>query len=111
MSFEMRSLSLLSCLLLTLPGVVRGQDPKPYTGPACNRNVDDYFAKEVWAKVGAVLCVQCHKKGGDAEESKLILQDPRKVQGHAQDEAMRHNRDAFARLARVEDKATSPGCS
>ena len=43
------------------------------------------------------------RQGGDAEESKFILQDPRKVQGHAQDEAMRHNRDAFARLARVKE--------
>ena len=33
----------------------------------------------------------------------MILQDPRKLQGHARDEAMRHNRDAFARLARVKE--------
>ena len=55
-------------------------------------------------KVGAITCLQCHKKGGDAEESKLILLDPSKAQGHAQEEALRHNRDAFAKLASVKHK-------
>jgi hypothetical protein len=36
------------------------------------------------------------------EESTLILQDPRKVAGeHAKKQAMRHNRDGFARLASI----------
>jgi hypothetical protein len=74
---------------------------KPYNGPACTRKVDDFFAREVWAKVGSALCVNCHKEGGDAEHSRLILQDPRKMRGHAQDEAVRQNREAFARLARM----------
>jgi hypothetical protein len=86
---------------MVAPAGGRGEEKKPYNGPACNRSVDDYFTKEVWAKVGSVLCVNCHKEGGDAAGSRFVLQDPRKVQGHAQDEAMRHNRDAFARLARV----------
>src|SRR5918911_649587 len=103
MSFAMRSLALLLCSLMAFSSTARGEDTKPYNGPACTRNVDDYFVKEVWAKVGAALCVQCHKQGGDAEESRLILQDPRKVQGHAQEEALRHNRDAFARLAQVKE--------
>jgi hypothetical protein len=63
--------------------------------------VDDFFAREVWAKVGSVVCLTCHRAGGDAETSRLILQDPSKARGHAQDEAMRHNRDAFCRLARL----------
>jgi len=33
--------------------------------------------------------------------------DPRKAQGHAQEEAMRHNRDAFARLAAMKFKDQS----
>jgi hypothetical protein len=62
---------------------------------------DDFFTKEVWPKVASVRCLNCHKEGGDAEKSQLVLRDPRKAQGlHAQDEALRHNRDAFARLAR-----------
>jgi hypothetical protein len=66
--------------------------------------VDDYFKNEVWAKVGAPTCLTCHKTGGDAENSKFILQDPRKARGPEQDKAMQHNRDAFARMALLKDK-------
>src|SRR5579871_1146945 len=76
-------------------------EKQPDNAPACTGAVDDYFAKEVWAKVGSALCVNCHREGGDAEGSRFVLQDPRKVQGHAQDEALRHNRDAFCRMARM----------
>lgn len=102
MSFETRSVALVLCSLMVFSAGGRGEDNKPASGPPCNRNVDDYFAKEVWAKVGSVLCVNCHKVGSEAEGSRLLLQDPRKVQGHAQDEAMRHNREAFCRLARLQ---------
>lgn len=91
------------CLLIADADGVRGEDPKPYAGAACSRNADDYFTKEVWANVGVARCLQCHKRGGDAEKSKLILQDPRKLQGHAQEDAMRQNYEAFARLARVKE--------
>ena len=107
MSFQTRSVVLVLGVLMVFISGARGQDSKPNSAPASNRNLDDYFVKEVWPKVGAASCLQCHKKGGDAEESKLILQDPRKVQGHAQEEAMRHNRDVFARLAAVKHKDES----
>ncbi len=125
MAFAARSVVLVLCSLMAGAATARGQDNKPYNGPACTqpvaeggaaggtptaraaRNFDDYFAKEVWPKVGAVRCVTCHKQGGDAEESKLILQDPRKLQAHAQDEALSHNREAFARLARIKHKDQS----
>ncbi len=106
-SSEVRRATLVLCLLVAWSAAARAQD-KPYDGPACARPVDDYFAKEVWPKVGQARCVTCHKEGGDAEKSKLILRDPRKAQGqHAQDEAMRHNRDAFARLAREKHEGQS----
>jgi hypothetical protein len=98
----MRWVVVLSCLMAYSEGAY-GQEQKPSSNP----NLDDYFVKEVWPKVGAPLCVQCHKKGGDADESKLILQDPQKVQGHAQEEALRHNRDALARLAAMKHKDQS----
>src|SRR5947209_690801 len=102
MSFEVRAAVLVLCFLAACSTAARGDDRAPYNGPACARTADDYFAREVWPKVGAVLCVNCHKQGGDAEKSKLILQDPRKAQDqHARDEALQHNREAFARLARV----------
>ena len=107
MSFEARSAVLVLCSLMACSAAARGEGKEAYPGPACSRNLDDYFAKEVWPKVGSVLCVNCHKQDGDAEGSKLMLQDPRKVQGHAQDEALQHNREAFARLARVKHEDQS----
>lgn len=34
------------------------------------------FTDEIWVKVGAKSCIKCHKNGGDAEETRFILQDP-----------------------------------
>src|SRR5829696_4853979 len=77
-------------------------DEKP--AAPCAGVVDDFFKDEVWVKVGAAKCVTCHKAGGDAEDSKFLLLDPRK--GNA-DAALRHNRDAFAKMARVQEKDQS----
>src|SRR5947208_9577382 len=74
---------------------------------ACAGAVDNYFEDEVWAKVGVQKCLTCHRKGGDAEDSKFVLIDPRKRQGADRDEAMRHNRAAFARMAAVKEKDRS----
>jgi hypothetical protein len=60
-----------------------------------SHGADDYFADEVWTKVGARTCLECHKAGGDADDSKFILQDPSREPATA----MQHNRDAFARMA------------
>lgn len=81
-----------------------GDDKAPPAGPACARVVDDYFKDEVWAKVGATKCLTCHKQGGDAEKSQFILVDPRKKEGAARDEAMKHNRAAFAKIATLKEK-------
>ena len=77
-----------------LAGGLRAAEPY-----ACS--AEDFFAVEVWTKVGARDCVKCHKAGGDAEESKFVLRDPTRAEGAAQAETMRHNRDAFTRMARV----------
>jgi len=69
--------------------------------------VDNYFKDEVWAKVGVQKCLTCHRKGGDAEDSKFVLIDPRKSEGSARDQAMRHNRAAFVRMATVKEKDKS----
>jgi hypothetical protein len=69
---------------------------------ACAGARDNYFENEVWAKVGAVKCLTCHRKGGDAEESKFLLLDPRKSASAS--EALRQNRAAFAQLARAKEK-------
>ena len=100
-----------SLVLVLVAGVVLtatgwGDDKKPYTG-ACGAEVDANFRDEVWAKVGVRKCLTCHKPDGDAADSKFVLKDPRKSVGAAQDEAMRHNRDAFARMAVVKEKDQS----
>src|SRR3954471_14765420 len=96
--------SSLRSLVLALAAVcsaasLRADDKKPYTGPGCAGDAAAHFRDEVWAKVGVRKCLTCHKVGGEAEESKFILKDPRRVEGAAADEAMKHNRDAFTRVA------------
>ncbi|MBP89252.1 MAG: hypothetical protein CMJ64_21470 [Planctomycetaceae bacterium] len=56
--------------------------------------VGNYFANEVWAKVGERTCLKCHRADGDASESEFLLQDTlRNLRG------LRDNRDAFHRMA------------
>lgn len=104
MSVSVRSLRLAVAAGLVTAVAAGADDPKPYSGPGCAAVVDAYFTNEVWAKVGAATCLTCHKAGGDAEDSKFVLKDPQKVQGTARDAVMRHNRDAFARMAILKDK-------
>ncbi|MBA4066133.1 MAG: hypothetical protein C0501_20930 [Isosphaera sp.] len=85
-----------------LAATARGDGPPAPVG--CAASVDHSFEDEVWAKVGARSCLTCHRKGGDAEDSKFVLQDPRKAEGAARDAAMRHNRDAFAKMAAAKEK-------
>ncbi len=104
MSPATRSLVLVLVAGMGSVTALRSDDKKPYTGAACATDADAHFRDEVWTKVGVRKCLTCHKSGGEAEESKLILKDPRKSEGAAQDEAMRHNRDAFTRMAAVKEK-------
>jgi hypothetical protein len=92
-------------ILVVLTGPGRGEEGKPpaSSGPACGRDGGDAFEKSVWDNVASVRCLQCHQEGGEAEESALVLRDPRKLEGRARDEAMRRNRDVMVRLARVSE--------
>jgi hypothetical protein len=85
---------------------VRGDDKMPHP-MGCAAAVDNYFEDEVWAKVVVHKCLVCHRKGGDAQDSKFVLIDSRKRAGTDRDEAMRHNRATFARLAAVKEKDRS----
>ena len=69
----------------------------------CAAALDMFFMDEVWAKVGELECLKCHKLGGDAEDSEFVLRDSRRSQGAARAEASRQNREAFARLARSKE--------
>src|ERR1700722_1604533 len=92
---------------LASPSAVHCDDKRPGPLVGCAAAVDNFFKDEVWAKVGVQKCLTCHRKGGDAEDSKFVLIDPRKSQGTARDEAMRRNRAAFARMAAVKEKSQS----
>ncbi len=86
---------------------LRGDDKRPRPPVGCAAAVDNYFQDQVWARVGQPKCLTCHRKGGDAEDSRFVLIDPRKVAGAARDDAMRHNRAAFARMAGGKQKDKS----
>src|SRR5438105_9267977 len=106
--FQMvRVLALALVTGIVLPAGVRCDDRLLQPLMGCAAAVDNYFEDEVWAKVGVRKCLTCHRKGGDAESSKFVLIDPRKSEGAARDEAMRHNRAAFARMAAAEEKDKS----
>lgn len=99
----LRTRPLALALLIALSANIQAGETRPPIGPACLRDRDDDFEREVWEHVGGVRCLQCHQRGGDAEDSRLVLQDPRKFQGQARDNAIRRNHDAFARLARKKE--------
>ena len=46
------SVFLLTCGL-ALAAAARGEDRKVYSGAGCAASIDDFFANEVWAKVGS----------------------------------------------------------
>jgi hypothetical protein len=107
MFHDPRSLALALLAGSVFALAARGADESPRPPAGCAAAVDNYFADEVWAKVGVRKCLTCHRKGGDAEDSKFILSDPRKLAGAGREEAMRRNRAAFARIAALKEKDQS----
>lgn len=86
--------TLIALVLVALPNALSADEaPLPVT--------QDFFENEVWAKVGALECLKCHKLGGDAEDSKFVLVDPKKVSGDELASALKQNRDAFTKMARI----------
>ncbi len=63
-------------------------------------HADTYFNAEVWPKVGVHSCLKCHKDGGDAKDSKFVLQDPTRDQTPARHVSQIHNLAAFTRMAK-----------
>lgn len=92
------TLALLLPALLAL-GRAWGETAAP-EGPACVAS-DDFFLEEVWTKVAAQSCLECHKVGGDAEESDFLLQDPAKHADRDGRVSLQQNHVAFARMAAV----------
>ncbi len=68
---------------------------------------DDHFRDEVWTKVAAQSCLKCHKAGGDAEDTKFVLQDPARDPHPDRLVSLQHNRAAFARMAAKQNEGKS----
>lgn len=102
MTFRARVLLLIAAVL-PCAAPARGEESRVYSSPRCAAAGDRFFAEEVWAKLGALSCLTCHKTGGDAEDSRFVLRDPTRSTGTEQGEAMRYNREAFARMARLNE--------
>ncbi len=83
--------------------VVRADEAQPCSGVGCAAALDAFFADEVWVKVGEQQCLKCHKPGGDADDSQFVLRDAQRSQGPDRIEALRLNRDAFVRMARIKE--------
>ena len=91
-------------LVLLLVNAGRADIPKPYAG-VCQAPAADFFTEKVWPTIGAHDCLKCHKTGGDAEESKFVLQDPTRAEDPAT--ALLHNHEQFAAMARTLEKDES----
>ena len=91
-------------LAIFLSAISRADSNGNYDRTAGAAQVDDFFATQVWPKVGAETCLECHKAGGDADDSDFVLLDPQLSQTDRQrDQAMRHNRDQFVHMARAKE--------
>ena len=80
-----------------------GEETQPCPGTVRAEMIDTWFNDEVWAKVGAMECLKCHKAGGDAEDSRFLLKDLNRSKDAERAEVLRHNRDVFARIARLKE--------
>jgi len=76
-----------------------------HRGPAC-LVVDNFFADEVWGKVGERTCLKCHNVKGDASDSEFLLHDTASDRAKRAD-ALRHNLTAFLRMAAAKEEGAS----
>ena len=74
-------------------------------GPECLA-INNFFANEVWAKVGERTCLKCHNTKGDASDSEFLLLDTTSNPSN-REKAIRHNHAAFQRVASAKENGTS----
>ena len=95
-----------SCLLTVaciLIGPITGTTSRAADPIACptveNKEFNRFFSDELWSKVGGTKCVKCHKRGGDAEDTRFVLTDLSRLAKKERSVSLRANRDAFTRMA------------
>lgn len=94
-------------LAICFCSVTRADDSSPCPGSNFVSEFDAWFANEVWSKVGALECIKCHKQGGDAEDTRLVLREPGLAKTEERQKVMAYNRIAFARAARLKEEERS----
>lgn len=96
-----RTQTLLCAVVLVCSNVACADEASPCPGPDCLTEADAWFTQEVWGKVAAMECIKCHKQGGDAEETRLVLTELGLAQGDERKQRMALNRNAFFAVARL----------
>ena len=66
-----------------------------------------WFFGEVWSKVASVECIKCHRRGGDAEDSRLILKTIQLENKSERAKIQAANFAAFCRMARLKKDGQS----
>lgn len=93
------SLRALIVSFLCCSSAIAGGIDAPASEAKASGGGDDYFRDEVWAKVAAQNCLKCHKAGGDAEDTKMVFQDPARDPHPERMVSLQHNRAALAQMA------------
>jgi hypothetical protein len=96
-------LPMLPALVLALISPIRNIQAAEASTTKSGSVADTYFAEEVWTKVGAQSCLKCHKAGGDAEDSKFVLQDPARDETPGKHVSLIQNRAAFIKMAEIKE--------
>lgn len=95
-------------LLLALPIALNADDDaasttvEPRTTLMC-ASVDSPFVDEVWAKVGERICLDCHREGGDAADTRFVLRATVRDRSN-----LSHNLAVFRTIAAEQGEAGSP---
>ncbi|MFM7923808.1 MAG: hypothetical protein ACKPJJ_26605, partial [Planctomycetaceae bacterium] len=99
----LRHLLLLTAILLAgLPHSAAAEDNRSCPVSVRSTAQEMWFATELWAKVGRLKCLRCHRAGGDAAESSFVLLDPSASLNTPPQDALRHNLAAFTAAARLQ---------
>lgn len=107
----MRTLGRMICCIVlaaALPTVCcGGVDEEPCPAVQRSTNALAWFAQEVWSKVAQAECLKCHKQGGEADKTRLVLRDPATSSADEFQQVLQQNREAFTSLAleKAEDQS------
>lgn len=96
-------ISFVPAAVLWLYAIAIAEQTEPCPGSNSASPADARFNDDVWARIGATECLKCHKPGGDAEETRFVLKDLTRLQEADRAAALRNNRDAFVRMARMKE--------